>query len=547
MSNYTWKYTGEVTVDSPGREPNQHSARIEWRTRTQNADDSQVLRFFYHFFPMDAVADVVKFTNIALERANQRRMTQIEFFIYVGVTIAMARCGMTSTAKLFSKPNDMFDARPYFSPFMSHTRYVQLSRWLVFADMSMPPDEPALHKFWEVQPLIDAFNKRRRTGFTPGHKLCVDESRFRWYGKDQDYAQGGAPFISKQKSKPDNLAMEVKNIADVETGIMLRIEPVSHQGEMATRKYTTGLNAGTAYILRLAEDFQGTNRTILADSYFSSVQAALELKKRGLNLIGSVKRAHKQFPKQYLSAYPLAEKGDHHVLTSTDGLRAVVWKDRNRFFFVSTCETTIAGPVQKKRRWVNHANGTTTTFYKDRNRPKIVSEYHDGSQAIDVHNHLRANIGLVRRTKRWQLRYFHGILGMCVVDAFLAMRATPPCPFEHLTEFTEELCRRLLHTHAQESQESPAFSYHVQRGLSQSRYYKSMKALNPSYQCQLRCRECGHKCQAFCKTCSPSDTTAKGIVALCSPLQGQNCFQRHVEAVRSGKVSGTKRKRTKNR
>ena len=100
------------------------------------------------------------------------------------------------------------------------------------------------------------------------------------------------------------------------------------------------LPAGTAQTLRLSEPWHGTGRIIVADSAFSSVTTAIELKKCGLLFTGVVKTASREFPKEYLNnACKYRHKGDHICLTTiidNCNLIALGWKDKTIKSFVST-------------------------------------------------------------------------------------------------------------------------------------------------------------------------------------------------------------------
>lgn len=56
----------------------------------------------------------------------------------------------------------------------------------------------------------------------------------------------------------------------------------------------------TAVTLRLAERYRGSNKVVVADSWFGSIKCAEELRDLGLHSIMSVKGNHKGYPKAAL-------------------------------------------------------------------------------------------------------------------------------------------------------------------------------------------------------------------------------------------------------
>jgi len=105
---------------------------------------------------------------------------------------------------------------------------------------------------------------------------------------------------------------------------------------------------GTAVLQCLVGPWAGSDRIVCADSYFSSVEAALELKGMGLLLIGVVKTAHRRFPMASLAARELRARGSWVSMVHTDtsgapDLMAAMWADRNRRFFVATAGSARPG------------------------------------------------------------------------------------------------------------------------------------------------------------------------------------------------------------
>jgi len=60
------------------------------------------------------------------------------------------------------------------------------------------------------------------------------------------------------------------------------------------------LGAGVGTFLRMTTAWHGSNRVLVGDSWFASVQAAYQLFRHGLFFMGIVKTASRLFPKQYL-------------------------------------------------------------------------------------------------------------------------------------------------------------------------------------------------------------------------------------------------------
>jgi Transposase IS4 len=110
-------------------------------------------------------------------------------------------------------------------------------------------------------------------------------------------------------------------------------------------------------MLALLDRWNPRGRVVCADSYFASVQACIELYKRGWRFIGVVTTAHKQYPKKYLEKVKMPQRGTfaglqtRHCNKDLDmDLLAFVFCDKNRHYFISSCSSLSAAvPITRLR------------------------------------------------------------------------------------------------------------------------------------------------------------------------------------------------------
>ena len=573
---------GGVTVEAPevARRRQTMHPRINWRDQGLGGNDRSESEYFMHFYPTGHIAEMLQATNANLDaHGGDRHLTQQEYFMFVGLLLLASLFSSFPMEVLFRAgaaagswcERFRFLAIPNLRQYMTYDRFKKLMRCIAFA---LEPAAGEQHgTFWKVQPLVDAFNTNRTDGFTAGWKLVVDESMSSWRGHDQRYGPSGCPHVTKITRKPKGVGIEIKDLCDVESGVMLGLEPVGSKAEMDDREYQAALGAGTALLLRLTKRFHGTGRLVLGDSAFASVKAAFELKTQaGLDFIGLVKTATRKFPKKYMDSLNMAERGDHAVLTATDGdvdLTAVAWKEGKKGKdgeiikknFIATCGTTLPGKPHKKKRWDVHADGSLTHRTVDVKRPCIAGEYFDGAQAIDVHNHARqGSLALEsRRTTRWDWRFFQSFLGIVEVDAFTAYKHFCPgkADIDH-SEFLLEVVNFLLDNkigvgssapvlraraplvgggsdseHEEEASSSDDDEYvgvHELRPLTRAAHFKD------AARAVLKCRECKMKCYAYCASCTKDDSKPRRIVALCGIGNDRQCFVEHQNRSIAGEI-----------
>ncbi len=79
----------------------------------------------------------------------------------------------------------------------------------------------------QVLQLVDVFNARCMQVVRPGVLLCADESATKWKEREYQTSENFIDCVPKefiQPSKPEPVHMEVKNLCDAKTLIMLHQE-----------------------------------------------------------------------------------------------------------------------------------------------------------------------------------------------------------------------------------------------------------------------------------------------------------------------------------
>ena len=110
-----------------------------------------------------------------------------------------------------------------------------------------------------------------------------------WLGADGAQETRGLPHVTKIQRKPRGIGSELKNLADVDSRVMLKLEIQKGKEIQRTLEYTKNHNAGTALTLRLTKAYHESGRRVIGDSAFGSVPCALALRNVGLHLNAKVK------------------------------------------------------------------------------------------------------------------------------------------------------------------------------------------------------------------------------------------------------------------
>eukprot|EP00731_Ephydatia_muelleri_P003545 Em0001g3545a len=401
------------------------------------------LEYFCAMFPMVEAAFWIEKTNARLAEMKRKPLSKCEYFRFWGLILAFSISSEKNRRNYWMEELDGESGRIFLPPAfgtrfgMGIRRFEDILRCLSFGD------EDCNDPWSPIRPFMDALNNRRQQVINPSHMIVEDELMSSWISRKQDRTADGIPHRTKIIRKPKGVGTEIKCVAD---GLVVCIE-ICEGKEAESKKKWSHLPAGTAQTLRLSEPWHGTGRIIVADSAFSSVTTAIELKKCGLLFTGVVKTASREFPKEYLNdACTYRHEGDHICLTTiidNCNLIALGWKDKTIKSFVSTCGTTQPGEPHKKHRYSKEGDIITTEIP----RPQLVSQYFSASSKIDVHNHLRQgllNIEDAWGTQTWWHRLAATFVGITVIDAMLAYNYERRVDAKSVEDFANDLALSLI-------------------------------------------------------------------------------------------------------
>jgi hypothetical protein len=445
-----WRPVGSVSHDW-GHRPGAWSTRLEWPADLDvpPLHKRQPLHYWLLMQPA-CMREVLLNTNELFIANDMKPVTPHELITFFGCIFAIAlyggRVGKRRDHWTEPSPSTQFPGLN-LGRWMGVRRFEDLLCNMVWGYATNHPSFDAEDLWWPVRQFLDSFNERRKMVVKPGVLLCADESGTKWKGREYQGRENqvdGAPKISVQLRKPEPVHIEVKNICDASTRIMLCMELQEGKEEMA-HLTPRGRNVSTACTLRLVHNWRGRGHILLADSWFASVETAVALKSIGVDFIGPVKTATRKFPKRYLQdkeGLPLTVRGEWRAFTAdvseehTGGhqLWAVVWNEpgpakpsKPRKVLIATCGTTTIGApaVRRRRQLQRQPDGSLSVrmYNKLVPRPDVAQTYFQNANAIDKSNR-DAQDGIrterVIKTGYWATRFNVSTLQKVAVDAWRA-------------------------------------------------------------------------------------------------------------------------------
>ena len=229
--------------------------------------------------------------------------------------------------------------------------------------------------------------------------------------------------------------------------------------------------------------------------------------------------------------------------------------DRDRRYFIANTSSLAAGTPWTRERWRQLAP-VDTNEEPERTEltipiPKAAEDYYAACGKIDRHNRSRQdNLQLERKlgTKSWDTRVNFSILGMIVVDSWLAWKGIFGEDLDEVEkEFYEALAeelidneyntrssRRRARRRAQESESASPEAFGAdglpQSGIGPHLTPTRKKRKNTNHTYQGYCSVCRRKTIHVCSACRDANPESTRQIYLCSAHTGRTCFPVHVGA-----------------
>jgi hypothetical protein len=283
-----------------------------------------------------------------------------------------------------------------------------------------------VRRWWDG--IRDAIKK----AMEPGYVLVLDESMFRWLGRHM-------PGLMVVRRKPTPVGGEVHTLCCGISGAFIYLELWEGKDAMGLKKYCDQhALKSVALTLRMVEEWRGTGRVVVADSWFGSVSCVLALFGIGLYACMNVKTVHKGYPKQqlldklgYVKSTGLCDKdrrGEHFGYTQTFSTSAGDCKvtagalnQKKPLLLVDTSSNLLPADDRVKYWTIINAQGQETKRKTTQKMTLMHEQYHDFYGVVDQGNRDRqgtVSIADVWETQKWEHRHFAEALGFWEVTVF---------------------------------------------------------------------------------------------------------------------------------
>ncbi|KAK3894878.1 hypothetical protein Pcinc_001374 [Petrolisthes cinctipes] len=342
------------------------------------------------------VSRIVYFTNEFIDKVKQKfknlrnmydHTSTMEMKALLGVLImsGVRRDNRISSEEMFSS-----DAGAgLYRAGMSERRFSYLLRCLRFDDAITRNERKKTDRLAAIRDVWDTFLSNCKNCYIPGADITIDEQLLSFRGR--------VVFKMYMKNKPAKYGLKNVLACDARSHYMFNAYPYLGKGSVPK---TEGSTQGQFLTEKLIEGYTGAGRTITTDNWFTSLPLAMNLLQEDTHLVGTMR------PKPYVPREAITSKADRLIGSS---------------LFLHDNNVTLLSYKAKKDKNVLllSTRHHTQTISGRKNKPEILHYYNKHKGGVDVFDQLCAKYSCSRKTRRWPVCFFMGMVNMTTVNAYV--------------------------------------------------------------------------------------------------------------------------------
>ncbi|KAJ8941083.1 hypothetical protein NQ318_003264 [Aromia moschata] len=301
-----------------------------------------------------------------------------ELYVFIALTMLMSRNKKLDIKEYWAK--DQLLNSPIFSQQMSRDRYLQIHRYLHFANNE---DAPRNNRLYKIEELLRLTKLRVATQFRPFQNLVIDESMILFKGR--------LSFKQYIKTKRHHFGIKLYVSCDCETGIILDYVVYIGQQTDIQVNAVKGLGSSGSFVSTLMEPYLNKGHSLYTDNYYSSPILSTYLFEHKTNSCGTVRQNRKHMP----TLNKKLQKGEIDW-KSSQTILVVKWKDRRDVTMITTMDENTMITLDKLDR----------VTQEPVRKPLCVVRYNEKMGAVDRSDMMISNIECMRKSTKWYKKLF---------------------------------------------------------------------------------------------------------------------------------------------
>jgi hypothetical protein len=273
---------------------------------------------------------------------------------------------------------------------MGLKRFMFLKRCLRFDSKCSRAERRKVDKLAAIREVFQQFVENCKKSYCLGENCTIDEMLVGFRGK--------CPFRQYIPSKPNKYGIKVFCLTDARMLYTYNME--IYPGLQPDGPYLASTKPADV-VKRLISPIKGSGRNITLDNWFTSFELLTDLRQDRLSLVGTVRKNKAFVPAE------LKTTKNREVTSSLFGFRR---------------EGTLVSYVPKKGRNVivvssMHFDKTIDEQTGDKQKPDIITFYNQTKGGVDAVDKMCETYSVSRKTQRWPLTVFFGILNVAGINA----------------------------------------------------------------------------------------------------------------------------------
>jgi hypothetical protein len=396
-NKYIWNSEPSSSNKISNRTPSRNIVHIIPGSKDEARHLIEPLECFEKFFTSHLMDEVLIRTNEDIELKASKYKIQSSTVSQTGKEELRALLGLLVLSGALK--NNHLSSKELFDPSicgsqniaaMSCERFEFLIKCLHFDDRSTREERKKTDKFAPIRNIWEIFIKQCRELYKPGSYVTIDEQLLAFKGR--------CPFRMYIPNKPAKYGIKIVLVCDVRTKYMFDACPYLGKNGDTTIKEPLG----SYYCKLLTKTIHGTNRNLTADNWFTSVPLAEQLLERPYNLtfIGTIRNNKQEIPVEF--KHNLSRLVGTSIFGFNDKLTLVSYKPKPQ-------KTVLLISTMHDKPSVDPVSG----------KPLIVLSYNETKGAVDTFDQMYGHTSCSRKTRRWPLCMFYGMLNMAMLNSFI--------------------------------------------------------------------------------------------------------------------------------
>ncbi|XP_039633663.1 piggyBac transposable element-derived protein 4-like [Perca fluviatilis] len=383
------------------------------------------------FLPKPIEDVVLNMTNKEGQRVygnKWRKMDHMDLQAYVGMLIlaGVYRSSKEATSSLWHAES----GRAIFRATMTLKMFHKISRVIRFDDKDTRDNRSARDKLAPIRNVWDKWVSLLPLMYDPGADVTVDERLVPFRGR--------CPFKQYIPSKPGKYGIKIWAACDARSSYAWNMQVYTGKSAGALSEKHQGMRV----VLDMTKGLQG--KTITCDNFFTSHALGLQLLKRKLYMVGTVRANKPELPPALVSKTNRARFSSKFAFTETHALVSYRPKKQRNVLLMSTL----------------HRDAAVSS--RDDKRPKIIEDYNRNKGGVDNLDKVTSVYTCKRMTTRWPLVVFYNMLDVSAYNSFVLWSEINPAWNKGKNNrrrlFMEELGRQLVMPHIKRRKVNPRTS-----------------------------------------------------------------------------------------